>query len=109
MPVLRISRRGKSNPDSCVHYSNVAIAFQLADAVLALKHHQGNIMLGITDTATITISITGIEIIALEKLSLVSHVLAEKIGGSSGQEQLCLVRTLDDVLRRIKIQASKPA
>lgn len=66
-------------------------------------------MLGITDTATVTISVTGIEIIALEKLSLVSHVLADKIGGTSGQEQLTLARTLDDVLRRIKMQAAKVA
>jgi hypothetical protein len=63
-------------------------------------------MLGLTDTATVTVSITGIEIIALEKLSLVSHALADKIGGSAGQEQQALARTLDDLLRQIKVKAA---
>jgi len=66
-------------------------------------------MLGPIDTATVAISISGIEIMALSKLSLVSHALAEKIGGSAGLEQETLARTLDDVLRRIMIQAAKAA
>jgi hypothetical protein len=66
-------------------------------------------MLGLTDTATVTVSITGIEIIALEKLSLVSHALADKIGGSAGQEQLALAQTLDDLLRQIKVRAAMTA
>ena len=57
------------------------------------------------DTATVTVSITGIEILALKKLSLVSHALAAKIGGPAGQEQTCLAKTLDDLLRQIEIKA----
>ena len=66
-------------------------------------------MLGAIDTATVAISISGIEIMALSKLSLVSHALAEKIGGNAGLEQETLAKTLDDVLRRIMIQAAKVA
>lgn len=58
------------------------------------------------DSTTVTLSVTGIEIVALEKLSLVSHALACKIGGEAAREQLTLARTLDDVLRRIKLAAS---
>lgn len=57
------------------------------------------------DTATVTVSITGIEILALKKLSLVSHALADKIGGPAGREQTCLAKTLDDLLRQIEIKA----
>lgn len=63
-------------------------------------------MLGMTDTATVTVSITGIEILALKKLSLVSHALADKIGGGAGREQMALVKTLDDLLRQIEIKAA---
>lgn len=59
------------------------------------------------DPVTVPISITGIELLALKKLSLVSHLLAEKIGGSAGQEQATLARTLDDVVRRIEISATQ--
>jgi hypothetical protein len=62
-------------------------------------------MFGLADTATVAISISGIEIIALKKLSLVSHALAEKIGGEAGREQTCLAKTLDDVIRRIELLA----
>jgi hypothetical protein len=58
------------------------------------------------DTATVTISITGIEILALKKLSLVAHMLADKIGGASGLEQACLAKTLDDLVRQIEIKAA---
>lgn len=60
-------------------------------------------MLRITDTATVAISVSGIEIIALKKLSLVSHALAEKIGGGAGREQQTLAKTLDDVIRRLEL------
>ncbi len=59
----------------------------------------------ITDTATVTISILGIEIIALKKLSLVSHALAQKIGGSAGEEQKTLATVLDDTIRKIELAA----
>jgi hypothetical protein len=60
--------------------------------------------LGIADTATVTISVTGIEIIALKKLSLVSHAVAEKIGGPGGREQTALAKTLDDLVRQIELK-----
>jgi hypothetical protein len=66
-------------------------------------------MLGITDTVTATISLLGIEIIALKKLSLVSHALAEKIGGSAGEEQKVLATVLDDTIRKIELAAAKAA
>lgn len=62
--------------------------------------------LGLIDTATVTVSITGIEILALKKLSLVSHALADKIGGPSGREQSCLAKTLDDLVRQIEIKTA---
>jgi hypothetical protein len=61
--------------------------------------------LDLIDTAHVTVSITGIELLALKKLSLVSHVLAQKIGGPSGREQTCLAKTLDDLIRQIEINA----
>lgn len=62
-------------------------------------------MLGIVDTATVTISVTGIDIIALKKLSLVSHALAQKIGKQSGREQQALANVLDETIRKIEIAA----
>ena len=62
--------------------------------------------IGLIDTATVAISITGVEIIALKKLSLVSHALAEKIGGPAGREQATLAQVLDDVVRRIELSAA---
>jgi hypothetical protein len=44
-------------------------------------------MLSVTDTATVTISAIGIEFVALKKLALISHALAERIGGHAGFEQ----------------------
>lgn len=66
-------------------------------------------MIGITDTHTVTISFMGIELIALKKLSLVSHALAQKIGGRSGDEQKCLAETLDQVIRKMELAAVMPA
>lgn len=57
-------------------------------------------------THTVAISVTGIELLCLKKLSLVSHALAQKLGGSSGQEQATLAKTLDDVIRRIQLAAA---
>lgn len=65
-------------------------------------------MMGMLNTATVTISVQGIEIIALKKLSLVSHALADKIGGSAGAEQKSLVGVLDDLIRQIEIKAATP-
>ena len=64
-------------------------------------------MLGITDKTTVTISLLGIEIIALKKLALVSHALAEKIGGMAGEEQRTLATVLDDTIRKIELAAAR--
>ena len=53
-------------------------------------------------------SLVGIEIIALKKLSLVSHALAQKIGGEAGREQTMLAKTLDDLILQIELKASQP-
>lgn len=54
----------------------------------------------------VTVSVTGIELLALKKLSLVSHALAQKISGRAGEEQKCLATVLDDVIRQIEINAA---
>lgn len=59
------------------------------------------------ETATVSISINGLEMLALKKLSLVSHALAEKIDGGAGREQKMLANTLDDVIRRIDLAVAK--
>lgn len=64
-------------------------------------------MLGMIDIITVAISISGIEILALKKLSLVSHALADKIGGSAGREQQTLAKTLDDLIRQIEIKSAR--
>jgi hypothetical protein len=58
------------------------------------------------DATTVTISINGIEVLALKKLSLVSHALAGKIGGDAGREQSILARRLDDLIRQIELKAA---
>lgn len=64
-------------------------------------------MLGITNTATVTISVMGIELMALKKLSLISHALAKKISGyQAQQEQEALAQVLDDVIRKIELAAA---
>ena len=58
------------------------------------------------DTTTVTISITGIEIVALKKLSMVSHALAQKLGGVAEREQTTLVKVLDDLVRQIELKSA---
>lgn len=58
------------------------------------------------DTVVVTISVVGIELLALKKLSLVSHALAQKIGGQAGREQEVLAKTLDDLIRQIELKAA---
>lgn len=62
--------------------------------------------LGITDTATVTVTVSGIELLALKKLALVSHALAQKLGGEGGREQTCLASTLDGLVRQIEINGN---
>jgi hypothetical protein len=52
-------------------------------------------------------SISWIEIVALKKLSLVSHALASKLPFSAKQEQECLATTLDDVIRRYELSEAR--
>jgi hypothetical protein len=61
------------------------------------------------DAMKAEIEVRGIELIALKKLSLVSHALAEKIGGSVGREQTALATVLDNVIHQIEINAAKTA
>lgn len=65
-------------------------------------------MSNILDATPVTIKVSGIEMLALKKLSLVSHALADKIGGSAGREQTTLAKTLDDVILRIELAAIEP-
>ena len=58
------------------------------------------------ETHTVTVSISGIELACLRKLSVVSHALAQKIGGRAGDEQKLLARTLDDLLNQIDLKAA---
>lgn len=53
----------------------------------------------------VTITITGIEILALKKLSLVSFALAGSLKNvSAAQEQTVLAATLDELIRQIEIK-----
>lgn len=63
-------------------------------------------MIGLIDNVTVTISLQGIEILTLKKLSLVSHALASRLSGEAGREQKTLAATLDDVVRRIELAAA---
>lgn len=52
----------------------------------------------------VTIDVRYIELLALKKLSLVSHALAERLNDfRAKEEQGCLARTLDDVIRRVEL------
>jgi len=58
-----------------------------------------------TDTYTVAVSLMGIEIMALKKLTLISHALADKLTGSAGAEQKALARCLEDLVRQIELKA----
>lgn len=56
--------------------------------------------------ATVTIDVNKLELLALKKLSLVSHMLAAKIGTyQAREEQKALATVLDDVVRKIELAA----
>lgn len=63
-------------------------------------------MLGMIDTATVTISVRGIDLMALKKLSLVSHALASKLDYLAAQEQKALATTLDELIRQNELKIS---
>lgn len=56
----------------------------------------------------VAIEVQPIELIALKKLSLVSHALASKLDYRASEEQKTLATVLDDVIRRIELAAAKP-
>lgn len=64
-------------------------------------------MIGVCDTANVTISVLGIEIVALKKLALVSHALASKLDGAAAREQTTLATVLDDTIRKIELAAAR--
>ncbi len=58
----------------------------------------------ILDAREVTIEVSGLELFALKKLSLVSHALAGKLQEyKHREEQKCLATVLDDVIRRIEL------
>ena len=57
--------------------------------------------------ATVTIEVRHIELVALKKLSLVSHALASKLKYEAQHEQTALATTLDDVIRRIELATTR--
>ena len=59
------------------------------------------------DDTTVSISINGLEVTCLKKLSLVSHALATKLKYHAQEEQKTLVKVLDDVILRIELAAAK--
>lgn len=60
--------------------------------------------MNLVDTYTITISVRGIDLLALKKLSLVSHALAQRLDGfTAKEEQKMLASNLDDLIRQIEL------
>ena len=66
-------------------------------------------MMDIVTPTQVSIEVSGIEVIELKKLSLVSHALASKLSHSASAEQRCLATVLDDVIRRIELSAAMPS
>ena len=64
-------------------------------------------MLGMTETITVTISITGIELLALKNLSMMSHALAHDMPGIAGQEQAARAKVLEDTIRKIEVAGAR--
>jgi len=57
----------------------------------------------ITATVKAHVEIMGIELLALKKLSLVSHALGKRLGGAAQREQDTLVSVLDKVILQIEL------
>lgn len=62
--------------------------------------------MNIVDVVPVTIKVRGIDLIALKKLSLVSHALASKLSFSASEEQKTLATVLDDIIRQIEVAAA---
>lgn len=52
------------------------------------------------------IEVLEIELLALKKLSLVSHTLASTLDYRASKEQQTLAQTLDEIIRRIETSAA---
>ena len=60
--------------------------------------------MNVLDIVTITISLRGIDLLALKKLSLVNHALAQRFSDYQAREELKgLVSCLDDLVRQIDL------
>ena len=58
------------------------------------------------DRTTLTVSVNGLELEALRKLSTVCHALATKVDYRASEELKVLVGVLDDLTRQIAINGS---
>lgn len=59
-------------------------------------------MFEVTDVTTRAVSVTGIEILALKKLAIISKALADSLPPSARAEQISLVRVLVSVTNRLE-------
>ena len=59
-------------------------------------------MFEMTDTVTRAISVTGIEILALKKLAIISKAVADSLPPSAKSEQMALVRNLVSITNRLE-------
>lgn len=57
----------------------------------------------IATTHQIQVEVRGIDVLALKKLSLVSHALAGRLDYTARKEQEVLVQTLDDLIHQIEL------
>ena len=86
--------------------AEVVRAFMETENATTLTN-KGPTMLGMTDTITVTISITGIELLALKNLSMMSHALAHDMPGIAGQEQAARAKVLEDTIRKIEVAGAR--
>lgn len=59
-------------------------------------------MFEMTDTVTRAVSVTGIEILALKKLAIISKAVADSLPVSAKAEQMALVRVLVSITNRLE-------
>ena len=56
----------------------------------------------VIEKVPVAVNVSGIELVALKKLSTISHALASKLGGRAADEQKTLVGVLDELVRQIE-------
>lgn len=59
--------------------------------------------LNMVTPTSLRVEISGIELIALKKLALITHALATKFNLGAREEAECLAKVLDDVIRRFEL------